>query len=61
MCPFIDKAEARCSDHLTLRNVSRAFAHCANRYTACPVYQKLFADKTNHERVAKISGLLAAS
>ena len=61
MCPFIDKADARCADHLTLRNISHAFAHCANRYTSCPIYQKLLADKANHDRVAGIPELLAAS
>ena len=49
MCPFIDKAEARCADHLTLRNVARAFAHCANRYTTCPVYHKLLAERIAQE------------
>lgn len=41
MCPFIDGADARCAARLTLRELSHAFTHCADRYGACPIYQEL--------------------
>ena len=61
MCPFIDKANTRCADHMTFRNIANAFAHCANRYTACQVYQKLSARQFAHDKVRSARGLLAAS
>ena len=65
MCPFLDKSDARCATHLTLANLPRAFAHCADQYTLCPIYQKLLAelicDDRTYEASAATVGLLAAS
>ncbi len=61
MCPFIDKADAQCAEHLTFRNLSRAFAHCAGRYATCPIYQRLCAEKHAHDRRESPVRLLAAS
>ncbi len=64
MCPFVEKADPRCATHLTLRNLYRAFAHCADRYSSCPVYQALNAEQFQHdpgERVPDIPVVLAAS
>ena len=61
MCPFIDKANTRCADHMTFRNIANAFGHCANHYTACAVYQKLTAQQFAHDKVRSAPGLLAAS
>lgn len=41
MCPFVDKADVRCSAHLTFRNLFSAFEHCADRYNCCRVYGEL--------------------
>lgn len=41
VCPFFDKAYPSCSALLNLRNLTRVFAHCADSYTACPIYQAL--------------------
>jgi len=60
VCPFIDTADARCADHLTLRNVSSAFAHCADRYKTCPVYQMLAGESNTDEQAQRASRLLAA-
>lgn len=46
MCPFLHKADARCGGQWTLRNLTVAMAYCANRYTACPIYQ----DAISHDR-----------
>ncbi len=61
MCPFIDKAYARCAAQMTFRNLSHAFAHCADRYAACPVYQRFIAEKCTHDQVQSASRVLAAS
>ena len=41
MCPFLDKSDARCAAHLSLASLASAFAHCADRFCDCPVYQAL--------------------
>ncbi|MBS3820786.1 MAG: hypothetical protein GVY16_00195 [Planctomycetes bacterium] len=49
MCPFLDHADPRCSAQLNLRNISKAFAHCAGRFEACPLYQELRHTAAQHE------------
>ena len=67
MCPFVDQSDARCATHLTLANISRAFAHCADEYTMCPVYQQLIAeldlvsDGCAYAHTSAAASLLAAS
>ncbi len=46
---------------MTFRNLSHAFAHCADRYAACPVYQRFIAEKCTHDQVQSASRVLAAS
>ena len=48
MCPMLDKSDARCATHLTLANISRAFAHCADQYEQCPIYQQTVAGMLDH-------------
>lgn len=43
VCPIVDECNPRCATHLTLRNLLGAFAHCADRYCECPIYQELRA------------------
>ena len=61
MCPLIDKANARCAEHLTLKNLTHAFARCADHYTACPIYRKLIAQERRHDHAQSAQRLLAAS
>jgi hypothetical protein len=49
MCPFLDKSNAACAAHLTLSNISSAFAHCADRFTDCPVYAQLILQRPVYE------------
>ncbi len=49
MCPFLDNADPRCSAHLSLRNITKAFAHCAGHFEACPLFQELRNHLTQHE------------
>jgi len=48
VCPFVNANDPRCSAHLTLTNIRSALAHCANRYSECPVYHQLLAEKQPH-------------
>lgn len=48
VCPMLENADARCATHLTLANISSAFAHCADQYESCPVYRKAIAELFDH-------------
>ncbi|MCK4276775.1 MAG: hypothetical protein KAX78_09695 [Phycisphaerae bacterium] len=48
MCPFVNSDDRRCSTHLTLENIAIALAHCANRYTDCPIFHELLAEERAH-------------
>lgn len=65
MCPFLEKADARCATHLTLANLPRAFRHCADQYALCPVYRRLvgelICDARKHEASPAPVGVLAAT
>jgi hypothetical protein len=65
VCPFVNKADRRCAAHWTLRNLSQAFTHCADRYAVCPVYrmliQELFNDAQGHKEADAAIRVLAAS
>ena len=45
---MLDKSDVRCATHLTLANISSAFAHCADQYEQCPVYRKAIAEMLDH-------------
>jgi len=64
VCPFLDTSDARCATHLTLANIARAFAHCADQYAICPVYRKLLGESAacerDYEEPAAAIGVLVA-
>jgi hypothetical protein len=52
-CPLLDRPEDdRCSQHFHLDDLQHAFAHCFDRFRACPVYK---------ERRAELRAMRAAS
>ena len=61
MCPYIDKADTRCSDHLTFRNVGHAFEYCAGKYCSCPVFRYLSANDPRYDHHQSDARRLAAS
>ena len=48
---------------MTLGNIARAFLHCADRYSTCPIYQQLWSHerKRLHRRAAAAARFVAAS
>lgn len=44
-CPFINKADTRCSHNFTLERIEQAFEHCFSSYHACPVFVELLAER----------------
>ena len=61
MCPLVDISNPECAEHLTLNNIASAFAYCADRYGACPVYKSLIARIGTYESLRAESALLRAS
>ncbi len=61
MCPLLNKADPRCGEQLTLRNLTQAIAHCGNRYTACPIYQDFIAHDGSKDKAKTPPAVLAAS
>ena len=61
MCQLVDASDTRCATHLTLNNIFRAFAHCADRYCECPVYRELLAKAGSYESEDAERVLLRAS
>jgi len=61
---MLEKSDARCAAHLTLANISSAFAHCADQYEQCPVYRKMIAELLGHvcqySEIPAAAGVLAA-
>jgi hypothetical protein len=60
VCPFVDRGDARCSAHLTMKNLASAYVHCADRYTLCPIFQELLVDESC-ERAESAACALAVS
>ncbi len=57
-CPFLNRADYRCANHLSLEKLDRAFDHCFGQYQACPTYQEMLGER---RRSQPDGGHLAAS
>ncbi len=44
-CPFLNRSDARCGDHLKIDKLDHAFEHCFDVYAACPVYLELLIER----------------
>jgi hypothetical protein len=44
-CPFLNRADARCSDAFSLEKLDHAFKYCFGRYTYCSVYMELLIER----------------
>jgi hypothetical protein len=44
-CPFLNRADDRCSTHFRLDHLDEAFDHCFDRYPECAVYQELLLER----------------
>ena len=44
-CPFLNRADARCSMHFSLERLGHAFAYCFGRYHDCPAYVELLVER----------------
>jgi hypothetical protein len=44
-CPFLNRADARCSESFSLDNLDNAFSYCFGRYKTCRVYLELLMER----------------
>lgn len=44
-CPFVDRYDARCAQHLTMGGLGYAYRHCFAEFASCPVYAELMAEE----------------
>ena len=57
-CPFLNRADSRCSQNFHLDSLQHAFKHCFGQFKACPTYVELLVER----RVKRImAGAVAAS
>ena len=51
-CPFLNRADARCSTHFRLDRLDQAFEHCFDRYHGCAVYRELLGERRSRRTAA---------
>jgi len=51
-CPFLNRADERCSTHFRLDRLEQAFGHCFDRYHACDVYCELLRERRSRRTAA---------
>jgi hypothetical protein len=44
-CPFLNRADTRCSEHFSLDSLGHAFDYCFGYYEGCAVYLELLAER----------------
>ena len=44
-CPFLNRADARCSRHFSLDDLGHAFDYCFDYYEGCSVYLELLVER----------------
>jgi hypothetical protein len=44
-CPFLNRSDSRCGEHLKIDRLGHAFDFCFDVYAACPVYLELLIER----------------
>ena len=44
-CPFLNRADPRCSEAFNIERLDHAFKYCFGRYTSCPVYVEMLIER----------------
>ena len=44
-CPFLNRHDARCGEHMSLQGLDHAFHYCFGRYQGCPVYFQMLIER----------------
>jgi hypothetical protein len=53
-CPFLNRTDARCSDHFSLESLGHAFTFCFGKYQQCPVYGEMLAERRQRRQNASV-------
>ena len=49
-CPFLNRTDVRCGNHLSLTTIGSAFDHCFGCYSACPTYHEMLAERRDRQQ-----------
>jgi hypothetical protein len=44
-CPFLNRADRRCSAFFSIERLQHAFEHCFDAYRSCEVYRELLVER----------------
>jgi hypothetical protein len=55
-CPFLNRADHRCSNFFSIESLQHAFEHCFDAYKACTVYQELLVERQARREAAAARG-----
>jgi hypothetical protein len=44
-CPFLNRADTRCSQNFQLDSLGHAFRHCFGQFKTCPTYIELLVER----------------
>ena len=51
-CPFLNRADHRCSAFFSIERLQHAFEHCFDAYRSCEVYHELLAERQSRRSEA---------
>ena len=51
-CPFLNRADHRCSSYFSIERLQHAFEHCFHAYKSCEVYQELLVERQARRQAA---------
>ena len=55
-CPFLNRADHRCSAFFSIERLQHAFEHCFDAYRSCEVYHELLAERQSRRSEAAAAG-----
>ena len=58
-CPFLNRSDARCGNHLSLNHLGSAFDHCFGCYAGCATYQEMLAERRARREQGHRSGTMS--
>jgi hypothetical protein len=44
-CPFLNRADGRCSNNFSLERLNHAFGFCFDQYRQCTVYREMLVER----------------
>jgi hypothetical protein len=51
-CPFVNRSDSRCAEHLTMGGMGYAYDHCFGSFRSCSMYQELMQERRSRALVA---------